>query len=112
MAIHVGNWTIEKCNTIGTGDLFLVGTEQSFVRWRDSVPQGQVYYVIEEGVNRESGVGTFNGVNTITRDTVHATLVNGTYNDNNPTPLHLTGAAVVACSFTKDSYDVIDNRPQ
>lgn len=102
---NVGNWTVEVCSTVGTGDLNLVGTDDGYARFRDSIPAGQVWYAIEDGNNREAGIGTFDGVSIITRDEVKVTLVNGVYNDSNPDPINLSGEASVGCTFNKSAYD-------
>lgn len=104
---EVGNWTVEQCSTEGDGTLILIGTDLGLARWRDSLNAGQVYYAIQDGINKEAGIGTFNGINQITRDTVTATLVNNIYNDNNPDPIDLSGASIVSCSLNKAAYDVL-----
>lgn len=102
---NVGNWTVESCSTSGTGDLTLVGTSTGYARFQDSIPAGQVWYAIEDGNNREAGIGTFDGASTITRDDVKVTLVNGVYNDTNPTSIDLSGESTVGCTFNKSAYD-------
>ena len=66
----IGNWVIEHCNTAGSGNLILTGSEVGFTRFRDAVPAGDVWYSIEDGNNREAGFGQFNGTNTIIRSRV------------------------------------------
>ena len=104
MAI-VGNWTIEACATVGQGVLILAGSDVGFARFLDSIPTGEVWYSITDGTNREAGKGTFNGATQISRDTVYATLVNNVYNNVNPTPISLSGNAIVACTFNTAAYD-------
>jgi hypothetical protein len=65
---------------------------------------GPVWYVISDGDNREAGLGTFNGTDTITRDSIQATLVNGVYNGSGPAPLSLTGTASVASSLSAEAF--------
>lgn len=102
---EVGNWTIEQCITEGTGTLILTGTDLGLARWRDSMDAGQVYYSIQDGINKEAGIGTFNGINQITRDTITATLVNNVYDDSNPDPIDLSGASIVASAFNTVAFD-------
>jgi len=104
---EVGNWTIEQCATEGTDTLVLIGTDLGLARWRDSLSAGQVYYSIQDGINKEAGIGTFNGINQITRDTVTATLVNNVYDDNNPSPINLSGASLVASAFNTVAFNAL-----
>jgi len=101
----INDWVSEHCSTEGTGNLILIGAEDSAqARWREGVNSGSVYYSIKDGLNREAGVGTFNGTNTITRATVHATLVSGVFTDVAPSAISLTGNAVVSGTFNADAY--------
>lgn len=103
----VGNWTVEQCSTTGTGDLVLIGSDLGLTRFRDSLPTGDVYYSIQDGTNRETGIGTFNGTSTISRDTVTSTLVNSVYDDSSPTAITLSGSSIVSCSFSKGAFDML-----
>ncbi|RKZ91468.1 MAG: hypothetical protein DRQ40_09855, partial [Gammaproteobacteria bacterium] len=102
---QVSDWIKESCTTVGTGVLTLIGSEEGFTRFGSafSTPR-QVWYVILDGINRETGVGTFNGVSSITRDTINSTLVGGVFNNTNPTAIYLNGSSVVACAFSADAY--------
>lgn len=104
---NVGNWIVENCNTTGTGALSLGGSPIGFARFIDAMPSGEVWYVIEDGGNKEAGVGVFNGANLITRTDIRATFINGTYNTTNPTPINLTGTSQVACTFNASAFDEI-----
>lgn len=102
----IGNWTVENCSTTGTGDLILTGAAAShYTTFADTVDTGEVWYVIKDGDDRESGKGTFNGTTTVTRDTIYATLVSGVFDDTSPTAISLSGSATVASSFTKQAFD-------
>lgn len=107
--VAVGDWIIENCSTVGTGNLILTGTSPGFARFSAVIPAGLVYYSIFDGANKESGIGTFNGTDTITRTTVQATLVNGVYSGSNPPPIGLSGSASVACTFTANALSTIEN---
>ena len=104
MSANVGNWIVENSTTVGTGDVVVSGADVGFTRFRDAIPQGSVWYTILDGDDREAGIGVFDGVSTIARTVVHATLVNGVYNDVNPTPIDLSGASVVSCTFNSTAY--------
>ena len=109
MTNKVGDWIKEDCNTVGQGVLTLIGADDGFARFGDVFNSvEQVWYIIIDGINTESGQGTFNGVSQITRDNVHATIEGGSYNGNNPDPIYLNGEAVVACAFTAQAYNDIN----
>lgn len=101
---YVGDWCREYTNTIGTGNIALIGELDGNSRFVNAINTGHVWYTLEDGSNRESGVGTFDGTNTIERTTIHTTLVNGTYNDTSPPAISLTGNAIVSCTMTSESY--------
>jgi len=101
----INDWVAEFCSTEGTGNLILIGAEDSSqARWREGVNSGSVFYSIKDGLNREAGTGTFNGTASITRTEVHATLVNGVFTDVAPSAISLTGNAVVSCTFNANAY--------
>lgn len=61
----------ERTLTEGTGALVLIGAVTGHQRFRDALTVGdQTYYTIENGVEWEVGIGTYAGVDTLTRDTV------------------------------------------
>jgi len=107
MAIKIAPWIKETCITSGTGPLVLTGSPSSFIRFNETIGSGDtVYYaILDSNGNRESGIGTFDGIATVTRTTVTATLIGLIYNDINPTALNLTGSSVVICSFTEAAYN-------
>ena len=96
-----GNWIIENCSTVGTGALVLTGSLTGFTTFSTVANDTNlIYYSIEEGVNKETGVGTYNSAgNSITRTTITATLVNGTYTSNPGIGITLAGGSVVACTI-------------
>lgn len=106
----VGNWTVEQTSTQGTGSITLGGSDLGFARFKDSIPVGQVWYAIQDGTSKEAGVGYFNGNDTLIRQTVTATLVGGVYNNINPTPINLTGNAVVGCTVNAQAYFDLDEK--
>lgn len=103
-----GNWTLETTNTVGTGSITLAGSSPGYSKFSDSIPAGLVWYSIDDNGNKEAGEGTFDGNNQLVRTTVHATLVNGVYDNTNPQPIALSGSnAIVACTFNTQAYNEI-----
>ena len=102
---QVGDWIFENCVTVGQGALTLVSAVTGFSRFADQINPGTVWYSIEDNGDREVGIGTFDGVNTIQRTTVQAVLRSGVYETSNPSPLFLSGASFVACTFNADAYE-------
>lgn len=100
----VGDWIVESCSTVGQGNLVLTGAAQSFSKFRDSITFGPVWYSIEDNGNRETGVGTFNGTSIITRDSIHATLVDGVYSGAGSQPISLSGNSIVSCTLSAEAY--------
>jgi len=111
MANDLSDWNQEGCSTIGAGNLTLTGViSTSQVRFRDAFSSGPIYYSITDGANREAGIGTFNGVDNVVRTEVHSTLLGGVFNNNSPSPLSLTGAAVVSGTFNTHAYDAMNTQ--
>lgn len=100
-----GNWTTESCSTVGTGNLVLTGSFTGYAKFSQSVSPGTVYYSIIDGPNKEAGIGTFDGENTIVRSLVTATLVNGVYNGVNPLAMSLTGESIVSCTLNASAFE-------
>jgi len=109
--VKVADFIKEHCSTHGTGDLSLTGaTDLSVGSFREAWSvDTEVYYSILDGANRESGIGTFNGNLTITRDTIVSTVENDIYNDTNPSPIDLQGQAIVACTMSARAFDDLLN---
>ncbi len=107
---NVGNWVSEITGTVGTGDILLAGGYQGQVSFAKAFVAGPVYYSVLDNGNRECGTATFNGTTGLARTTITATYENGVYNDVNPTPITLTGSAVVSCTYNASAFDdqVID----
>lgn len=103
----VGDWIKENCSTVGAGPLLLTGAvADSNSRFGDQwAVVTDVWYIIIDGINRETGRGTFNGVSTITRDTIDATLISGVFDDDSPAPIYLNGSAIVGCAFSASAYN-------
>ena len=101
----VNDWVSENCSTSGVGGLILTGAaDASQTRLRDAINAGAVYYSVLDGTNREAGLGTFDGSATISRSTIHSTLVNGVFDDTSPSPISLSGSAIVSVTYNADAY--------
>ena len=114
MAIpKIANWVAETTNTLGTGDIQLTGAIAGFVPFA-IIGSGQVYYTVQEGFNKEIGIGTLDAqTGILTRDTIFATFVNNRYIES-PNPMDLKGYAEVFCTIPAEIFaavmsDVDDN---
>lgn len=99
----------EITTTTGTGPVTLDGPATGFTSFdsHDDLSDGdEIYYVIEEGFDREIGQGVWGAGNTLSRATVSSTLISGVFNDTNPTALTLSGAAVVFSARTAEHNDL------
>lgn len=102
----LANWVKQATATTGTGTITLGAAETGYVAFGDQFADGDVvYYTIEDGNNRESGIGTYTATGTtLSRDTVLETLVSGTFDNTSPTAITLSGSAIVSCSATSQSF--------
>jgi hypothetical protein len=95
--------------TPGTGAITLGSAVSGYIRLADDtrITNGAlVYYTIEDGVNRERGIGTYSTTGpTLTRTVIHAKLTAGTYSENPGTGLSLTSAAIVSCSAVANAFN-------
>ena len=109
MAANIGPWVSENTLTVGTGVITLGGSlDKSFTTFSKAVAAGEVWYSIEDLLNgnREEGIGTFSGETQLERTTVHSTLIDGVLllAESLPTPINLTGNAIVSCTFNTSAY--------
>lgn len=100
---NVGNWIGELTFTTGTGPMTLAGQLPGFTTF-DSISETEFWYAIIDGDNRESGIGDLSG-GVLARTTVLATLNSGIFDDSAPSPLPLSGAAQVYCTFNRGAFD-------
>lgn len=100
-------WIKETTATNGTGVITLEGSVSTYLSFSDVVgTETKIWYSIEDSNgNREAGVGSFDGLNLLTRTEVHSVIVNGVFNNINPSPISLSGAAIVNCTFNAESYN-------
>jgi len=105
MAISA-DWIAQNTATTGTGTITLGTALTGFIRLQDDsrITDGAlVNYTIEDGNNREMGIGTYTSAGgTLARTVVQRTLVGGTFDDSSPTAISLSGSAVVRCSAVAD----------
>ncbi len=105
MAISA-DWIAQNTATTGTGTITLGTALTGFIRLQDDsrITDGAlVNYTIEDGNDREMGIGTYASAGgTLARTVVQRTLVSGTYDDTSPTAISLSGNAVVRCSAVAD----------
>lgn len=94
----LANWVKQATATTGTGTMTLGSAETGFIAFGDAFADGDVvHYSIQDGNNREIGIGTYTASGTtLSRDTVLETLVSGTFDNTSPTAISLSGSAVVS----------------
>lgn len=93
MIINAANWVGENTHTVGTGDLRLGGAIIGFTKF-NVMPDGLVYYTIQDGVAKETGIGTLRQ-GYLERTTIVATIDKDGNYSTSPTPLKLSGNAQV-----------------
>lgn len=112
----LSNWVKQAVSgTPGTGTISLGSAVSTYIRFQDSgllTTGDKVHYSIEDGANREMGIGTITTGSpwTLSRDVVQATLVAGVYNDTTPTAINLSSGAVVSVAPTALSTGLIVGR--
>lgn len=98
MAALTANWVKESTATTGTGTINLGGAETGFIAFSDTFSTADtVHYIIEDGNNKEYGIGTLTTGTpwTLARTTVLETLVSGTFDNTSPAAINLSGSAIV-----------------
>ena len=99
MTIVAANWIGENTSTVGTGPLALSGAIRTFCPFSVLPDGSEVYYTLQEGVNRETGIGVVSK-GTLTRN-VQATLVAGVYTETD-IPISLIGNGQVFAVINAD----------
>ncbi len=95
---EIADFVRETSTTAGTGTLVLVA-EEGYAEFSDAFSTGtSVYYCIQNGLNREVGIGTIGIGKTLDRVTPQVTLVAGVYDDSSPTAITLVGDSVIFIS--------------
>ena len=99
MTIVAANWVGENTSTVGTGPLALSGAISTFCPFSVLPDGSEVYYTLQEGFNRETGIGVVSN-GTLTRK-VQATLVAGVYTKTD-IPISLSGNGQVFAVINAD----------
>ena len=99
------DWVRQGTTTTGTGTITLNGTPDSgFIGFSDAFTTGDwVAYIIEDGANREVGIGVLtSGTDwTLSRQVIYETFVSGTYAKYPSTSaITLSGSAIVGIQAT------------
>lgn len=93
------NWVKETVSgTPGVGSISLGGAfDTSFLAISQAYEDGDpLYYTVEDGSNREEGIGTYESTgNLLLRTTPLKTMDSGVYDNTSPTAISLTSAAIV-----------------
>jgi len=94
------NWVKQAVTVGGVGQLTLGPALSGRITLGEAFVDGHTdYYSIEDGNDREIGVGTYNATGiTLIRNTVLETLVGGVFNNTNPVAINVTTSATVAIS--------------
>lgn len=102
----VANWVAENTTTIGTGDIALSGALEGFARF-SVIGDGDVYYTLQNGMNKECGIGTLSGT-ILKRKEVLASFIDGVY--SNPGQLiDLNGYSEIYCTINATIFsDIIE----
>lgn len=99
----LANWVKETTATVGAGAIALGGAPAGYIPFAAAFPNGGlVRYAVEDGSNREIGVGTLAG-STLTRSAVLETLVGGVYTRNGAA-MALSGAATVSVAAASHAF--------
>jgi hypothetical protein len=110
MTINAANWVGENTATVGIGAIVLSGAIDGFARF-NVMGDGDVYYVVQDGLKKETGIGTLVG-NTLTRTTIHATIDEKGVYSSTPSPLSLSGNAqvfgIINAEFMMHLYNNVD----
>lgn len=92
----IANWVRQAVSAGGTGNLTLGSADAGFIDLNTGIGQGPRFtYVIEDGSNREVGIGYLSASTTLVRATVLETLVSGTYDKTSPSAINVTTSAKV-----------------
>lgn len=92
----LANWVKQPVVSGGTGNLTLGGAATGYVAINTAIGLGPRFsYVINDGSNRETGIGYLSAETTLVRETVLETLASGVYDKTSPAALDVTTSANV-----------------
>ena len=106
MTIKSGDWIGESTITTGTGPIVLAGAIPGFSSF-SAFGDGQFYYTIIDGDNKETGLGTVSS-GILTRTSISAIISNGVYVKNGA-PISLSGVAQVYGTINSSVIDMFYN---
>lgn len=101
----LANWVKQITSTTGTGTITLGTAVDGCISVGTVYSDGDKFiYSIIDGNNREIGYGTYTASgDLLTRTTVLETLVSGVYDNTSPSPINLSGSAIVMVAATNQS---------
>lgn len=92
----LANWVKQAVTVGGTGNLTLGSADAGHITCNDAKGTNVFFnYTIEDGNNRESGIGYLSASTTLVRSTVLETLVSGTLDRTSPAAITVTTSAKV-----------------
>lgn len=104
----VHNIVAETTTTSGSGLTISLTALGGYARFSRFAVGTTVHYVIDDGANKEIGIGTVQAGNTLDRTTVEETLVAGVLTTAAPGRITLSGgSALVRCDVTRSYLDAV-----
>lgn len=92
----LANWAKQTVSSGGTGNLTLGSASTGHITLDTAMGQNCSFvYVIENGSDREVGLGTLSASTTLVRSTILETLVSGTLTRSSPSAINVTTSALV-----------------
>jgi hypothetical protein len=104
------NWVLERFSTTSDG-FNLTGTTKGYASFSRAFADGTTvfYAASDDDGNREAGYGVYRG-NRLTDCVATATLVNGQYNDSNPSRLSFSKGGTIAGTFNAIAFNELWKR--
>lgn len=95
---RIADLVVETTNTTGDGPVYLTGAVTGFSTF-SSLGDGLVYYTIQEGFDKEIGIGDYDSsTDSIDRIDILATIVDNKFSTNG-VPINLKGFGEVSCTI-------------
>ena len=98
----LANWLRQRVLSASTGDVLLGAAVDGFIEVNKVFSNdGKMFYTIEDGVNRETGIGTYvQSENKVIRDSPLETLIAGAYSNSVSSPMPITNEALFSITAT------------
>lgn len=95
--MYIANWVRQRVSNTGTGNINLGTLLDGFIPFSSAFVNGDtIHYTLEDGYNREVGIGVYNSSsNSISRQQILETLVNGVHDKSSPSAISLTSNTIV-----------------